>query len=71
MLNKLLRQQTLYLETEAYENLLVYGLNCKPRAQTLEQQLQHCTELEQKFELPFCQILSQIYDRNPQGSGII
>lgn len=71
MLNPLFQQQTLYLETEDYENLLVYGLNFKAKAQRLEQQLQHCAELEEKYEIPFGQILSLLYDRNPQGSGII
>ncbi len=71
MLDKLLPGQTLYLETEAYENLLVYGLNFKAEAQTIEQHLQHCAELEEHYELPFGQILSLLYDRNPQGSGII
>ncbi|MDJ0833482.1 MAG: methyltransferase domain-containing protein [Gammaproteobacteria bacterium] len=71
MLDKLLHQQTLYLETEAYENLLVYGLNFKTKARTLEQQLAHCAELEDQYELPMCQILSMLYDRNPQGSGIL
>ena len=72
---KLLRQtfakQTLCLETEDYENLLLYALNFEPEKRSMMQNLEFSQELQSKYQLPFGQILSVIYDINPVDSGVI
>ncbi len=62
---------TLCLETEEYENLLLYALNFKPKQSSMMQHLEYAQELQQQYQLPFNQILSDIYDINPVDSGII
>ena len=64
-------RQTLCLETEDYENLLVYGLNFRLEQQDMTHWLQHCLPLSERYGLPFAQILQVIYNINPAGSGII
>lgn len=71
LLRKIYHQQTLCMETEDYENLLIYGLNFSTEEKTMTQHLDHCMLLAEDFDLPFSQILSVIYDINPVGSGII
>ncbi len=64
-------QQTLCMETEEYENLLVYGLNFEATKRTMPQHLQRGIQLGEKYGLPFNQILSSIYSINPIDSGVI
>jgi len=71
LMRQLYQQQTLCMETEDYENILVYGLNKKSRPRSMEKLLERCEQLSGEFELPFAQILSTIYNINPIGSGII
>lgn len=72
---KLLRQtfagQTLCLETQEYENLLLYALNFTPEKRSMMQNIKHAQKTQAKYQLPFNQILSVIYDINPVDSGII
>lgn len=67
----LFQQQTLCLEAEEYENLLVYGLNFSAPAKTMSLNLQLGWQLSQQYDLPFTQVLSAIYDINPVDSGVI
>jgi len=71
LLRDLYQQQTLCLEHEDYENILVYGLNKEKPATSLEGNLQQAELLTRTYELPFTQILASIYNINPAGSGVI
>jgi spermidine synthase len=71
LIRQLYAQQSLCLETEDYENILVYALNHNTGSLTMEQQMLRCEQLSQRYELPFRQILKAIYTINPLGSGII
>jgi len=64
-------QQTLCLETEEYENILLYALNFKPEQRSMLQNIQHAQALQGEYLLPFSQMLSVIYDINPVDSGVI
>ena len=64
-------QQTLCLETEEYENLLLYALKNTQQTRTMMQNLEHAQQAQLEYQLPFGEILSVIYDINPVDSGII
>lgn len=64
-------QQTLCLETDNYENLLIYGLNFMSQKKTMTEYLHNSEPLTQQYDLPFSRILSVIYNINPVDSGII
>ena len=72
---KLLRRafdhQTLRLETDEHENLLLYALNFSPEIKSMMQNIEHAQLAQVTYQLPFSQILSVIYDINPVDSGII
>lgn len=72
---KLLRDtfngQTLCLETEEYENLLLYALNFTPSKRSMMGNIEHGQRLQANYGLPFSQILSVIYNINPVDSGVI
>jgi spermidine synthase len=70
-LRRVFRQQTLCLECEQYANILLYGLNFSTPPKSMGKLLQMAQRAEQKFDLPFHQILSVIFNINPQDSGII
>jgi spermidine synthase len=63
--------QTLMMETEDYENLLVYALNFKARKKTITQHMQHAQQLQEQYLLPFNEILSLIFSMNSSDSEII
>jgi spermidine synthase len=63
--------QTLMMETEDYENLLVYALNFKAKKKSISQHLQHAQELHEKYQLPFNETLSMIFSMNGSDSEII
>lgn len=71
LMRELYQQQTLCLETEDYENILVYALNFKNRPSSLTHNLQKSMQFTEMYDLPFNQIMKVIYDINPQGAGII
>ncbi|MCP4077199.1 MAG: methyltransferase [Gammaproteobacteria bacterium] len=71
LLRQTFSQQTLCLETEDYENLLLYALNFEPEKRSMMQNLEFAQQLQMKYQLPFSQILSVIYNINPVDSGII
>ena len=64
-------RQTLMMETEDYENLLVYALNFSARKKSIAEQMQHAQLLQEKYPLPFMQTLSMIYAMNSSDSEII
>ncbi len=70
-LRQLFRRQTLCLESEQYANILLYGLNFSAAAKSMGELLQMAQQAEQRFDLPFHQILSVIFSINPQGGGVI
>ncbi len=70
-LRQLFRHQTLCLESEQYANILFYGLNFNTTTKSMGELLQMAQQAEQRFDLPFYQILSVIFSINPQGDGII
>jgi spermidine synthase len=63
--------QTLCLETEQYQNLLIYALNFRPRQHDMSHWMQRAQIGEQRYGLPASAILSTAYAINPVGSGII
>ncbi|MDJ0881139.1 MAG: methyltransferase domain-containing protein [Gammaproteobacteria bacterium] len=65
------QKQTLCLEHEDYENILVYGFNQEKETLSLEANLERAAQLTSIYELPFTQILAAIYNINPVGHGII
>ncbi len=65
------QQQALCLETDEYENILVYALNFTQAPRSLMDNLESAQALGERIELPFGEILSKVYDINPQGGGII
>ena len=71
LLRKTFAGHSLCLEAEEYENLLLYVLNFEPESRSMMQNLEKAQEAQHKYELPFSQILSVIYDINPVDSGII
>ena len=70
-LRRVFKQQTLCLESEQYANILLYGLNFSATPKSMGELLQMAQQAEQRFNLPFHQILSVIFNINPQGGGII
>jgi len=70
-LRQVFRQQTLCLEAEQYANILLYGLNFNAPAKSMGELLQMAQLAEQRFQLPFHQILAVIFNINPQGGGVI
>ncbi len=71
LLRQVFRQQTLCLETEQYANILLYARNFNAPPKTMGALLEAAQAAEQRFDLPFHQILSVIFNINPQGSGMI
>ncbi|MCG8621266.1 MAG: fused MFS/spermidine synthase, partial [Proteobacteria bacterium] len=71
MLRQVFDHQTLCLDTEDYENILVYALNFKNERLSMPELMEKGWDYEEKLKLPFRQILAAIYDINPVDSGII
>lgn len=71
LLRELFNRQTLCLESPEYENILLYALNFSVESRTMMQNLQLATELNDRYQLPFTEILQVIYNINPVDSGII
>ncbi len=71
LLRRTYQNQTLCLETEEYENILLYALNFKSRNSSMMDNLQLAMEIQDQYQLPMTEILSTIYDINPIDSGII
>jgi spermidine synthase len=64
-------QQTLCMDTEDYENILVYAFNFPVKIRSMTENLQHGLHLSEKYDLPFTRTLAAIYDINPQGVAVI
>jgi spermidine synthase len=71
ILRGVFKQQCLCLEGEDYENLLVYALNFRSASKSMSQLLELGWQYSERYELPFNEILSVIYNINPTDSGII
>ncbi len=71
LLRQTFSNQTLCLETQEYENILLYALNFKTKNRSMMQNLQHAVDMQDKYQLPFNEILSVIYGINPLDSGIV
>ena len=64
-------QQTLCLESDEYENILLYALNFKNEDWSMMDYLYTAQELSARFSLPMNEILAVIYSINPVDSGVI
>ncbi len=64
-------RQTLVIESEDYENLLIYALNFSAPKKSIAEQMQHAQLLQEQYPLPFMQTLSMIYAMNSSDSEII
>ncbi len=64
-------RQTLVIESEDYENLLIYALNFSAHKKSIAEQMQHAQLLQEQYPLPFMQTLSMIYAMNSSDSEII
>lgn len=65
------QQQTLCMDTEEYENILVYAANFAAQPKSIEEFISLAQTNTEKYDIPFSQILSRIFDINPQGCGMI
>jgi spermidine synthase len=65
------QHQTLSLEADDYQNLLVYALNFTPEKTDMTYWMQRAQQLNERYELPFSDILATIYNINPVASGVI
>ena len=70
-LRETFQQQTLCMDTEEYENILVYAANFEAQPKSIEDFISLARLNTEKYEIPFSQILSRIFDINPQGCGMI
>lgn len=65
------QQQTLYMDTEEYENILVYAANFPSQQKSIEDFITLAQTGSEKYDIPFNHILSRIFDINPQDCGMI
>jgi spermidine synthase len=70
-LRETFQQQTLCMDTEEYENILVYATNFEAQPKSIEEFISLAQVNTEKYDIPFSQILSRIFDINPQGCGMI
>jgi len=70
-LRAVFKTQTLCLEVDEYENILLYALNFDARKRSMMQNIEFAAQIEAQYQLPFSQILSVIYNINPVDAGII
>lgn len=70
-LSKAFAKQTLCMETEEYENILFYALNFTVEARSMTDYLELGLQLEQKYQLPFNDIIATAYSMNPAGEGLL
>ena len=70
-LRRVFNRQTLCLEAQQYANILLYGLNFNAAEKSMEELLHAALQAENRFQLPFHQMLSVIFNINPQGEGVI
>ncbi|MBC8211719.1 MAG: fused MFS/spermidine synthase [Gammaproteobacteria bacterium] len=70
-LRQLFKSQTLCLEVEEYENILLYALNFRAQKRSMMQNIEQAALTENQYQLPFRQMLSVIYNINPVDAGII
>ena len=64
-------QQTLCLESDENENILVYALNFQVPQNSFTENIQRAQEVSGKYSIPMTEILSVIYSINPVDSGVI
>jgi spermidine synthase len=71
LLSKSFRQQTLYMETEEYENILFYALNFKSKVKSMTEYMEIGLQLQQIYALPFNEIMATAYSMNATGEGLL
>ena len=65
------QRQTVSLELDDYQNLLVFALNSAPASNDMNHWLQRAHWASERYQLPGNEILATIYNINPVESGII
>lgn len=70
-LRSVFRQQTLCLRVEDLDNILAFAFRNPPPANNMQQNITTATQLGEKLEINYMEILSAIYDTNPTGAGVI
>ena len=64
-------QQTLCLESDENENILIYALNFQPAQHSLTHNIQLAQQASRQYSIPMTDILKVIYSINPIDSGVI
>lgn len=64
-------RRTLQMETEDYENIMLYAFKQKIKRKSMLDYLQLGMQMYQQYQLPFNEILGVIYNQNPTDSGVI
>lgn len=64
-------QKSLCLQVDEYENTMVFGFKQALVHSDIESLMQFAVKSEEQYELPFNQILGQIFNINPVDSGFI
>ncbi len=65
------QRQTLFMETQDYQNILFYALNFKVDKKSISEYLQLAQQLQETYPLPFNEVLSTIYSMNPTDAGML
>lgn len=64
-------RQTLLMETEEYQNILIYAFNSKPEKKSISEYMQRAQYLQDIYALPFHETLAKIYSVNTSDAEII
>jgi spermidine synthase len=65
------QRQTLFMETEEYENILFYALNFKAEKKSMPEYMELGLQLHETYPLPFNEIMATAYSMNPAGDGLL
>jgi spermidine synthase len=63
--------QTVFMETEDYQNILFYALNFQAGIKTITEYMQLAQQLQESYPLPFNEVLATIYSMNATNSGML
>ena len=64
-------QQTLCLESDENENILIYALNFQVSQHSMTHNIQLAQQVSSQYSIPMTEILKVIYSINPVDSGVI
>lgn len=64
-------RQSLFIETEDYQNLLFYALNFKVPKRSITEYMQLALQLYETYPLPFSDVMATIYSMNATDSGFL